>query len=159
MKFTDEYTFDGYSFTFEYEFYAWETIYKKLIKQFGKDRVFIVNTHYDPNIGSKLRLDAYNDELEKLGIGWHTYIKFFVTEDGKRYGLVAGKSGSRTVIGDPDLSFDMDRKDKKGRHFLNTNSLKWYTEKVMVIKTISESENEAYRIEDALLQGIHLFES
>lgn len=88
----------------------------------------------------------FEDSLAQKHIGYFAYIKFFISGDEK-YGIVAGKSGSRLVnqAAGSDVSFSMNRVDGESRRFLLQKRLSWYKKEVLVFP--ADNEKEAYQTE------------
>ena len=90
----------------------------------------------------------FEDSLVQKNIEHFAYIKFFIS-GGEKYGIVAGKSGSRLVnqVGS-DVSFSMNRVDGESRRFLLQKRLSWYKKEVLVFP--ADNEDEAYQTETDL---------
>lgn len=88
---------------------------------------------------------------------YFAYIKFYL-DDGEKYAIVAGKSGSLNVNKSTgcDLSFSLNNKHGKARRWLNTNHKEWCQTEIIVVTRKEEvednKENEkiAFEIESDL---------
>jgi len=104
---------------------------------------------------SKFQQSLVDDNLK-----FFAYIKFYLDE-GKRYALVAGKSGSYAVNSSGcDLRFLKHPYKGEAKIWLSNNDKEWCQTEILVISTISEddkeSEKEAYRIEKYLAETFGL---
>lgn len=97
---------------------------------------------------------------------YFAYIKFYL-DDGEKYAIVAGKSGSLNVNKSSgcDLSFSLNNKHGKARRWLNTNHKEWCQTEIIVVTRKEEvednKENEkiAFEIESDLKKCFDLLGS
>ncbi|HDF2339554.1 hypothetical protein BM533_16410 [Clostridioides difficile] len=131
--------------------------YKYLYKWFDTDI---------PNDNPKLIRPSNNfeDKLVEAGIFYFAYIKFFKMNN-QLYGIVAGKTKSKSVNRTSDVNFTKNLKYApktkwNAKEFLVLNNLEWEKSKILVIipKQI-KSEKEAKQIENWLQKEFNLFGS
>lgn len=95
--------------------------------------------------------EAFEQSLVESDISWFVYIKF----DELNRPLVAGKSGSRLVNENTDVSFSTDINDGPARRYLQENSLNWCKTQIAICSC--NSEEEAYILEENILENYNLF--
>lgn len=99
----------------------------------------------------------FQRSLAADGLDYFGYIKFCL-DDGEKYAIVAGKSGSLNVNKSSgcDLSFSVDVKDGPAREWLRDNNKEWCQTEIIVVTRKEEvednKENEkiAFEIESDL---------
>ncbi|MGO5052367.1 hypothetical protein ACTQ6A_07565 [Lachnospiraceae bacterium LCP25S3_G4] len=105
----------------------------------------------------------YEEKLRLDGIRHFAFIKFYLTENGDKIGLVAGKSASKIVIGKSDLNFSLNPKHGPARRFLEDKKMEWCKTEVIIIgaEAMDNKENrkEAFEIERDLKSMFNLFGS
>lgn len=96
------------------------------------------------------------------GIKYFAYIKFYLN-NGKKYALVAGKSGSKLVNVKSDISFLKYPEKGLAKRWLYEHDKEWYVEEVLIIWALADNkkanEDEAFAIERELIKSFSLFES
>ena len=108
---------------------------------------------------SKFQQSLVDDNLMFFG-----YIKFYV-DGGKKYALVAGKSGSYTVNNSSgcDLGFYLYPQKGLAKKWIKDNEKQWCQTEFLVIATNAEEKEksckEAEEIEKYLVHTFGLFES
>jgi hypothetical protein len=110
---------------------------------------------------SKFQQSLVDDNLM-----FFAYIKFYV-DDGKKYALVAGKSGSYTVNTSSgcDLAFYLYPQKGLAKKWIHDNKKKWCQTEFLVIATNAKEKEkeksckEAEEIEKYLVSNFGLFES
>lgn len=108
---------------------------------------------------SKFQQSLVDDNLM-----FFAYIKFYV-DDGKKYALVAGKSGSYNVNNSSgcDLCFYLYPQKGSAKKWLSDNEKQWCQTEFLVIATNAEEKEEscieAAKIEKYLVRTFGLFES
>jgi hypothetical protein len=107
----------------------------------------------------KFQESLVNDKLL-----YFAYIKFYLDE-GKKYALVAGKSGSKIVNTSSgcDLAFDKCQNNGLARKWLCENRKEWCETEILIISTgikeIKDSCKDSLSIERCLVSKFGLFES
>jgi hypothetical protein len=105
----------------------------------------------------------YEEKLKADGLRYFAFIKFYLDEKGEKIGLVAGKSGSKNVIGKSDLIFSTNHEHGPARQWLIEEKKEWCQTQVLVIAANAEedkkNEYEALQIERYLKETFNLFES
>ncbi len=108
-----------------------------------------------------------HNEFEKSlvdgNLHYFTYIKFYL-DNGKKYALVAGKTGSRNVNSrGSDVRFREHPYEGAAKDWLFENNKEWCQTEILIIKTKKEdekgSEVEAREIERYLVNTFGLLES
>jgi len=142
-----------------------EDILCKLENTEYKDRYKIFNTCLEQGADrwrrgkkSEFQKSLVNDKLF-----YFAYIKFYLDNDNE-YALVAGKSGSYTVISSGcDLGFYEYPEKGPAKEWLHNNNKKWCQTEILIIRTIAKdkkiSEKEAFAIEKFLVSSFGLLES
>lgn len=101
--------------------------------------------------------------LVEDNINYFAYIKFYL-DNGQKYGLVAGKTGSYNVNGSGnDVRFRIQPDTDAAKKWLKDNDKEWCQTEILLIKTKNEdkdaSEKEALKIEKYLVDTFGLLES
>ncbi|WP_277407748.1 hypothetical protein [Lacrimispora xylanisolvens] len=97
------------------------------------------------------------------GLNYFAYIKFYL-DNGQKYALVAGKTGSYNVNGSgSDVRFRIYPYEGAAKEWLRDNNKEWCQTEILVIKPKKEdkkgSEEEAREIERYLVNTFGLLES
>ena len=156
-----------------------------LKKEFGAERVVLISTDkYDLTTNPKGRnskkdrrdwadvvvktlfKNVERDEIVKesrqLGTGEYnfSYIKFAVNSDGEVFGVVNGKSSFHCMYPSDVWFYDLESvQKKKVKEFFAENDLKWYTEKILVIKNRNVYDyKEAYDNEKRIKKCLYTFD-
>ena len=95
--------------------------------------------------------EAFEQSLVEANISWFVYIKF----DENNRPLVVGKSGSKLVNEQSDVSFSTDINDGPARKFLNESNLDWCKTQIAICPC--KTEQEAINLEKEIGQNYHLF--
>lgn len=135
-----------------------------LQKQFPGQCIKHIDTHLEQeeNRWKRGRKHQFQQDLVYLGLKYFAYIKFYIGSDGKKYGIVAGKSGSKSVNpwGGCDLSFSEHPKPGKGRKWLDDNNKNWCHTEIYIIKALAQdmktNEKESFDIERYIQTNLHL---
>lgn len=98
----------------------------------------------------------------RLGTGEYNfaYIKFAVNKNNEIFGVVHGKSSFHCMYPSDVWFYDFDdeRKNELKELFVE-NGLRWYTEKIIIIKNNDVYDyKEAYKNEQALKEYLHTFD-
>ena len=106
----------------------------------------------------------FQESLADDNLLYFAYIKFYICQNGEKYALVSGKSGSKKVnYSGCDLSFSTNIKHGRARKWLKCNEKKWCVTEILVIHTNATEKNksnkEAYDIEGCLQQKFDLYGS
>lgn len=110
------------------------------------------------------RKSEFQKYLEAKNLYYFAYIKFYL-DNGKKYALVAGKTGSRKVNSSGcDLAFrEYPDYEGKAKKWLYDNKKQWCQTEFLVISTEAQekkqSNKEALEIERYLVKTFGLFES
>lgn len=98
----------------------------------------------------------------RLGTGEYnfSYIKFAVNKNNEVFGVVHGKSSFHCMYPSDVWFYDLDDGKKKNvREFFLENGLRWYTEKILIIKNMDVYDyKEAYENEKNIKEWLHTFD-
>ncbi len=138
-----------------------EDIIKELENSEYKEKYKIYDTYLEQ--GDDRWRRGYKSKFQQLlvddNLMFFAYIKFYI-DDGKKYALVAGKSGSYTVNNSSgcDLGFNLYPHKGPAKKWLCDNGKQWYQTKFLVIATNAE-EKEKSCIEALIIEKylVHIF--
>lgn len=140
-----------YEVTKKYKFMSQDEIIEALNKTEYQGSFCMMKTNIIQNL-PEIRPDKeFENMLNDKGIRSFAYIKFFI-DNGEKYGIVAGKTGSSLVNERSDVYFSTNINHGLARQFLKDKNLEWYKEKILIIKPkiiedIKENRKEALAIE------------
>lgn len=132
-----------------------------------KDRYQLCHTHFQQgetrwNQRSKFEDTLVTELNNGQGIKYFAYIKFYL-DKGRKYALVAGKSGSKLVNEKSDVSFLEYPKKGLAKKWLYEHDKEWYVEEILIIWALADNkkanEDEAFAIERDLIKLFGLLES
>ena len=155
-----------YEYIEKFKFYTMTEILNRIDSMYPK-KWFMMNT------GLKTCEDRFTpykrdfqERLMKKDLGYFAYIKFFIADDKRIYGLVSGKTGTyhANKSSGADVSFSM-KQDAKSRKFIMQNNFEWYKEEILIVRPKIEysddnhkkNNNEALAIERCLKKEFNLF--
>lgn len=136
--------------------YTKEEIINKLneYKYAGRHKVYDTCLKQDAIRWGYRKRQQFENDLRDNGLKNFAYIKFCLSENGEKFGLVAGKSASKNVIGRSDLLFSTNTEHGKARRWLQDENKEWCQTEVLIIGAISEDDkenrSEAFQIEQDL---------
>lgn len=109
--------------------------------------------------------NCFQQSLVDDGLEYFSYVKFYIGDDGKKYALVAGKSGSKSVNKSSgcDLSFSIKPEHGAARKWLEKHHKSWCQTEILIVwknnVDIKESEKKAFEIEAYLQKTFGLLGS
>ncbi len=150
----------------EKTFLSMEDIIMELENSEYKERYKIYDTYLrqDDDRWRRGYKSKFQQSLVDDNLRFFAYIKFY-TEGGKKYALVAGKSGSYTVNKSSgcDLGFYLCPQKGPAKIWIDNNKKQWCQTEFLVIATKSEEKEksckEAKEIEEYLVHTFGLYES
>lgn len=134
-------------------------IFNQSIHDFALELGGIIQPTYRTEEFSFVGKSAMEKDIADKNIGWFVYIKF-IKEGSSIKPAVVGKTGSKLVCSESDVSFDYDDIDSNRpcRKYINeTNNCDWYKDAIIIIPC--KSEKEALELEKIIYTKYKLFYS